>query len=81
MSDLTFSDGTTAKIDNILFNVADGQLEAKLLNKNFYIKLSSFSDSDIQVGGAKATLRQLDRENRLPSQYIDVRVPGRAFVL
>jgi hypothetical protein len=81
MSDLTFKDGSIAEIDNILFNVADGQLEARLKNKNFYIKLSTFSDSEIQVGGAKATLRQLDKEDKLPSQYIDVRVPGRALVL
>lgn len=81
LSALVFKDGSNASIKEILFNVADGQLEAKLVSKPFYIKFSTFTETDQQVGGAKATLRQLDRENKLPSQYLDIRVPGRAFVL
>jgi hypothetical protein len=79
---LQFSDSKTGIIKQVLFNVADGQMEAQLQDKPFYIKLSTFTtDGDQQVGGAIATLKQLDRENSLPTKYIDVRVPGRAFVL
>jgi hypothetical protein len=81
MLSLEFTDKSNAAIKDVLFNVADGQLEARLKEKSFYIKLSSFADTNVQVGGAKATLKQLDRENKLPSQYIDVRVPGRAFAI
>jgi hypothetical protein len=81
MSTLVFKDSTSANISEVLFNVADGQIEAKLQDKSFFIKLSSFNSAEIQVGGAKATLKQLDREDKLPTQYIDVRVPGRAFVI
>lgn len=81
MNSLAFNDGTTAKIKDALFNVSQGQIEATIVSKQFFIKLSSFNAADVQVGGAKATLRQLDREATLPTKYIDVRVPGRAFVL
>lgn len=82
MNSLKFQDGATGAIREVLFNVADGQVEAKLQDKPFFVKLSTFTtDSDQQVGGAIATLKQLDKENTLPTSYIDVRVPGRAFVL
>jgi len=81
MNTLEFIDKSNASVRDVLFNVADGQLEARLKSKPFFVKLSSFSEGSPQVGGAKATLRQLDRESKLPTQYIDVRVPGRAFVL
>lgn len=81
MKKLEFADESTGEITEALFNVASGQIEASIVQKPFLIKLSTFTDSGIQVGGAVATLRQLDRENGLPVQYIDVRVPGRAFVL
>jgi hypothetical protein len=81
MRKLEFADKSTGHITEALFNVASGQIEASIVQKPFLVKLSTFTDSDIQVGGAVATLRQLDRENTLPARYIDVRVPGRAFVL
>jgi hypothetical protein len=81
MKSLVFKDNKPASIQEVLFNVADGQFEAKLVNQPFIIKLSSFNDTDVQVGGAKATLKQLDKEGSLPQKYIDVRVPGRAFVI
>jgi len=82
MKALQFADSTSGSIGQVLFNVADGQMEAQLQNKPFFVKLSTFTtDGDQQVGGAIATLKQLDKENSLPTKYIDVRVPGRAFVL
>lgn len=81
MESLVFKDGKTAEIKEVLFNVAEGQFEASVNDMPFIIKLSSFNDGDVQVGGAKATLKQLDDENSLPTRYIDIRVPGRAFVI
>lgn len=82
MGSLQFTDKSTGRIKEVLFNVADGQMEAQLQDKQFYVKLSTFTtDGDQQVGGAVATLKQLDREQSLPSKYIDVRVPGRVFIL
>lgn len=82
MEGLQFTDKTNGAVKEILFNVADGQVEVQLQNKPFYIKFSTFTtDGNQQVGGAVATLKQLDRESSLPTKYIDVRVPGRVFVL
>lgn len=77
----TLKDGTKLEIEEVLFDVSTGQLEVKLKDKPFYLKLSSFSDANLQVGAVKATLKQLDRDSALPTQYLDVRVPNRVFVI
>jgi hypothetical protein len=81
LNTMTLKDGSKLKIDEVLFNVSNGQLEVKLNNKPYYLKLSTFGDADLQVGAVKATLRQLDIENTLPTKYLDVRVPNRVFVI
>jgi len=81
LADTKFSDGTTAEVSEVIFNVADGQLEVRLKEKPYFVKVSTFTDGAQQVGSAKATLLQLDREGTQPAQYMDVRVPGRVFVL
>jgi cell division septal protein FtsQ len=76
-----FSDASRAEIKEVLFNVSQGQIEARLNGKPFFIRLSTYAEAGVQVGAVKATLRQLDNTNSLPTQYIDVRVPGRAFII
>ncbi len=69
------------KIGVIKFNITNRQMEIHLTNTQFYVKINTHDNSREQVGALKATLLQLDREGSLPTKYIDVRVPGRVFVL
>lgn len=78
---MALKDGSKLQIDEVLFNVSNGQLEVKLSDKPYYLKLSTFGDADLQVGAVKATLRRLDADNTLPTKYLDVRVPNRVFVI
>ena len=78
---LSNSNPNGLQISSVLFNVGDGQFEVSLTNAPYFIKLSTYGDASEQVGGVLATLRQLDQQNVLPERYIDVRVPGRVFVL
>ncbi len=78
-------------IQEVLFNVTQGQIEISFYSKDqgsatksvvpFIAKLSTYTDNLEQVGSLIATLKQLDETGQLPTKYIDVRVPGRVFVL
>ncbi|AXH78869.1 MAG: hypothetical protein [Circular genetic element sp.] len=76
---MTLKDGSKLQINEVLFNVSNGQMEVKFNEKPYYLKLSTFGDADLQVGAVKASLRQLDKDNTLPTKYLDVRVPNRVF--
>lgn len=69
------------EIAEALFSIDDGQIEVKLKNKPYFLKLSTYSDAREQVGAVKAILQKLDREGLTPTNYVDVRVPGRVFVV
>lgn len=78
---IELSNGNSLNIKEILFNVADGQLEVDLEGAEYIVKISTFTDPEEQVGALKATLDYLDQQGQAPEKYIDVRVPGRTFVL
>lgn len=78
---MTLQGRDNLRIKEVLFNVADGQMEIRIEGFEFFIKISAYSDGAEQVGAMRATLQQLNSDSSLPSRYIDVRVPGRVFVL
>src|SRR5262249_5507374 len=55
------------------------QLNVKLTDKNFYIKMDTTGDSREQVGAYLAATKKIKSLPDTVSQYIDVRVPGRVF--
>ncbi len=71
---------SSLNIESILLDVSNREAVVELVDTGFYIKLSTYSSKEEQVGSLKATLLKLDREASLPSNYIDVRVPGRVFI-
>ncbi|MFT4532183.1 MAG: hypothetical protein ACI9T8_000194 [Candidatus Saccharimonadales bacterium] len=73
--------GIELVIDELLFNVSDGQIEIGFANAAYHVKLSTFTNAQEQVGALKATIEHLDEQGETPSKYVDVRVPGRTFVL
>lgn len=72
--------GKPLEVQEVLFNVDDGQLEVSFIDQPFIIKMSIYTDSRRQVGAAKATLNELGEDASLPKEYLDVRVQGRVFV-
>ena len=60
--------------------VSEGQFEVRFKNAVYFLKISTYGDPREQVGGALATLQELESTNQMPGDYIDVRVPGRVFV-
>ncbi len=80
LNDISGTNGLV--ISEILFNVSDGQFEVKMKELPYFIKLSSYADGSEQVGAAKVTILRLHNDlKQPPTKYIDVRVPGRVFVL
>lgn len=79
LSKLFYNEGFVI-IDEILFNVRDGQMVISLESLDFDLKVSTYTDAEQQVGAIIATMRQFDSEGVNPEQYIDARVPGRIFV-
>jgi hypothetical protein len=59
---------------------AASELDVKLVGQAYSIKFN-FENNDPrqQVGTFLATIAQLQKQNITPSQYVDVRVDGRAY--
>lgn len=53
------------------------EVDAYLANKPFYIRFNLAAEVMQQSGGAVATLQQLG--STMPAQYVDMRVPGKAY--
>jgi hypothetical protein len=59
---------------------AASQLDVKIAGQPYYIKFNLQTDTARQQAGTfLATITQLQKQNVTPSQYVDVRVPGRAY--
>lgn len=53
------------------------EIQANISGKPFYVRFNLQADAMQQCGGAVAILKQLGTSQ--PSQYLDMRVPGRAY--
>lgn len=59
---------------------AASELDVRLSGQPYFIKFNLEDDQPReQVGTFLATIAQLKRQNIAPAQYVDVRVPGRAY--
>lgn len=60
--------------------VASSQLDTLLVNEPFFVKFNLQSNTPReQAGTFLATIKKLKADSTPPKQYIDVRVPGRAY--
>lgn len=57
-----------------------GELDVKFQNSSYIVKFNLYENARKSVGTFLATKEQLDRDRIKPSEYIDVRVPERAYV-
>lgn len=67
-------------VSELILPAASSQLDVKLVNEPFQVKFNLQSNTAReQAGTFLATIAKLKKENAIPGQYIDVRVPGRAY--
>lgn len=67
-------------IESLTLPSASSEVDAKIAGQPYYVKFNLQSnDARRQAGAFLATQAQLKRNNLTPSQYIDVRVEGRAY--
>lgn len=69
------------KIDRMELKAGGGELYAWYQGLNYYVKFNFFEDARKSSGTFFAVKERLELENIPPSQYIDVRVTERAYVL
>lgn len=68
-------------LDAITYNIEKREFRVDFNSASYFAKLTSERDPRLQVGALLASLTDLAEKGQLPSQYIDVRVDGRIFVL
>ncbi len=56
-----------------------GDLHVKIAGKPYFVKFDIRGEGRYQSGAFLAVADQLDREGKVPAEYIDVRVQGKAF--
>ncbi len=67
------------KAQQLTLPASPNELDVKLAGQKYFIKMDTTGDSREQVGAYLAVKRKLASLQDSPSQYIDVRVPGRVF--
>jgi hypothetical protein len=55
------------------------ELNVQVRGEPYYIKFNLLADPNYSVGTYLATVKQLATSHTTPTQYIDVRIPGRAY--
>ncbi|MDQ5971916.1 MAG: hypothetical protein QG553_75 [Patescibacteria group bacterium] len=68
-------------IESITLPKVAQQVDIKIAGQPYYVKFSVNSQAREAVGTFLATKKKLEETKVTPSQYIDVRIPGRAYYL
>jgi hypothetical protein len=67
-------------VSSLVLPASSNELDARIAGQTHFVKFNLHdNDARQQAGAYLATIAQLKRKNTPPSQYIDVRVPGRAY--
>lgn len=67
------------RVENWTLPAGTNQLDTKVKGTPYYVKFNLQGDGREQAGTFLALQKHLGSERTTPSQYIDVRVPGRAY--
>lgn len=68
------------KIDKFELKAGGGELDAWYIGFSYFVKYNFFENARSSTGTFFATKERLELENKPPAEYIDVRVPERAYV-
>lgn len=66
-------------VSSLMLPPASEELDAKLQGSEYIVKFNVRGDAREQAGALLAVKGLLDSQHKKPAQYIDVRVPGRAY--
>ncbi len=66
--------------ERISLRPGGGELRIKLKNTNYMIKFNFYEDPRQSVGSFLAAKKRIERSGPVPTQYIDVRIPERAYI-
>lgn len=67
-------------VSSIIIQPGGSQLDVKYAGQNYYVKYNFFEDARKSSGVFIALKEKLDSEGTVPAEYIDVRVPERAYI-
>lgn len=68
------------KIESMLMVSGGGELNVRFGGLPYYVKFNFFEDARKSTGTFLATKEKLDADKSKPTEYIDVRIPERAYV-
>lgn len=68
------------QIDSISLRGGGGEFQIKPSGVSYYVRFNFFEDARIASGTYMAVKERLEREKVTPSEYVDVRVPERAYI-
>jgi cell division septal protein FtsQ len=70
-----------AKLNISSLTLAKGtsELDVRIEGQPYTVKFNLMADGRVEAGSFLAVKQQLDRDNKTPASYIDVRVDGRAY--
>lgn len=68
------------KVEFVALAGSVSQINVKYAGVDYLVKYSFLADPWLSSGAYFATLGQLKRDNKTPKQYIDLRIPDRAYV-
>jgi len=67
-------------VEQMLLSAGGGQLDVKLLDASYQVRFSFQADARQSVGSFLALRERLAGESVVPVEYIDVRIPERAYI-
>ena len=66
-------------IQSMTLSTTPYELDVQVRGEPYYIKFSLLADPLYSTGTYFSTIKQFSASNPAPTQYIDVRIPGRAY--
>jgi hypothetical protein len=67
-------------VSSMIIQAGGSQLDVRYGGINYFVKFNLFENARESSGVFLATKARLDSEGKVPSEYIDVRVPERAYI-
>lgn len=67
-------------IDSVTIRGGGGEMQVKPSGEPYYVRFNFFEDTKKASGTYLAVREQLQRENMKPAEYVDVRIPERAYI-